>query len=515
MLPVTNDFKHNLTIPNMIDAKITYGNVEFDGNNINQIDRLFDSGLFKSIMKGLNIDINNLIPKSTSINAQFGLYVNNAFEYANLGNYKTHEPIRNEDTDAYTIEAYDMIEDSMIDYDLQPTYPITVRNMFLLIYNRLGWDTSGIPSTFINYDKEIKQDVWSGINYTYRDCLDELCTITCQWLLEKNGIPTLTHPITTNQSIDEHYCSETDVNIKELVFFNALIFSRSEDADLIDRRDETSIEENGLHAFKIKDNQLLSTNDRADYIDEMWNYIKNFHYYSFDVKTVGVVFLEPIDLFTISLSGTTYETLLLADDLEITSGIEEYLHTDKPVEEETDLKYSGDTDKKVNQTYLTVDKQNQKINAVASRVDSTQTNITDLQITTDNIQANVTNSTNALSNQLNVLANSTSFQISQINEQMENGAKKVNSGLVKIDGSGINTSRDDETFNTQITNKTFEVNDGDNRMGFMGFDVKKQKMTVEFPEMETQRLTSAYHTTDGIEEDGELFSADYYIGGGN
>ena len=370
MLPVTNEFKHNLTVLNMIDAKITYSNVELDGNNINQIDRLFDSGLFKSIMKGLNIDVNNSIPKGTTINAQFGLYVNNAFEYVNLGSYKTHEPIRNEDTDAYTIEAYDMIEDSMIDYDLDVEYPITVRNMFIAIFNRLGWNTSGIPASFINYNKEIKQDVWSGINYTYRDCLDELCTITCQWLLEKNGIPTLTQPIATNQTIDENYCSETDVNIKKLVFFNALIFSRAEDADLIDRRDETSIEINGLHAFKVKDNQLLSTNDRSDYIDEMWNYIRAFHYYSFDIKSVGVVFLEPIDLFTLSLFGTPYNTLLLADDLEITSGIAEYLHSDEPKEEEADLKYSSDTDKTQNQTYLIVDKQNGVINEYVSKVEN-------------------------------------------------------------------------------------------------------------------------------------------------
>ena len=38
-------------------------------------------------------------------------------------------------------------------------------------------------------------------------------------------------------------------------------------------------------------------------------------------------------------------------------------------------------------------------------------------------------------------------------------------------------------------------------MGFMGYDTTKQKTIVEFPEMETNRLTSAYHTTEKIQED--------------
>lgn len=363
MIPVSNDFKDALVVPKMQDGKITYDSTELDGDTINSMTRIFDAGLFKTCMKGLNIDTNDAIPKGTTINAQFGVYVNNAFEYADLGDYKTHEPKKSEDLLAYTTEAYDKIEESMIDYDLTVTYPITVRNMFVAIFERLNWSTSGIPATFVNYDEQIKTDVWSGIKYTFRDCLDELCTITCQWLLDKDGVPTLMQPTTTNQTIDENFLSDTNVEVGNLVFFNALIFSRVENADLIERKDDDSIAANGLHAFTVKDNQLLSTNDRSDYIDAMWNYIKTFQYYSFDANTIGIVFLEPIDLFTLSANGNTYSTLLLSDELEITSGTAEQIYSEPPNEEELDTKYARDTDKTLNQAYILVDKQNQTINS--------------------------------------------------------------------------------------------------------------------------------------------------------
>ena len=120
-----------------------------------------------------------------------------------------------------------------------------------------------------------------------------------------------------------------------------------------------------------------------------------------------------------------------------------------------------------------------------------------------------------LSSRVSTLQSSTSLQIETINQTLENGVEKLTNSLVKIDSNGINTSKTDETFNTQITNKTFEVKDGNNRMGLMGFDTEKQKMTVEFPEMQTQKFTCNYFTNEGIEEDNLLWSADYYNGGAN
>lgn len=132
----------------------------------------------------------------------------------------------------------------------------------------------------------------------------------------------------------------------------------------------------------------------------------------------------------------------------------------------------------------------------------------------DNVSNNNT-SIQTLSNSVQTLQNDTSFQINAIQQTLENGVEKLTNALVKIDVNGINTSKNNETFNTQITNKTFEVKDGNTTLGFMGYSEAKQKMLVEFPEMQTQRLTNAYHTTEKIMEDGLKWSADYYVGDDN
>jgi len=359
MISVSNNFKSALTQPRQIDAKIIYGNNTITSDDINSIRRSFNSELFKTIAKVVDIDSNTPIDKGTTINVQSGLYVDDDFEYLSLGNYRVLEsPTMNKDTNSYQIYAYDKIVDSMVLYDLTNsdiTYPCTVRQLFVAIFTKLNWNTSGIPATFVNSTSQIESDVYSNMNMTYRDVLDELCTISCLFLVDKE-YPRLIQPTTTSETIDENYISDTNVEIGEQVFFNSLVFSRVGDTDNIYRKDDESIAQNGLKEYKVKDLQILSLNWRGNFIDAMWNYIKEFNYYSFDINTIGIMFLEPIDNFILSIFNTTYNTILLNSDLTIGGGINEKIYSNKPSESETEYKYASEQDKKNGQTTLTIDK---------------------------------------------------------------------------------------------------------------------------------------------------------------
>ena len=400
MKNVTNNFKEEIRKNGrQLDSKITIDNLEFGKETFNSVTPKFNVSLFKSIMKGIEIDSNIFIPKNSNVNVKSGVLVNNQYEYIDYGNYTSpKESEINEDTKSWKVNVYDKILDSMIDYDLQVEYPISVRNYWIAIFNKLGWNTSGIPATFTNSTKMINQDVHSGIGYTFRDVLDELCTISGVWLVDKNGIPTISRPSQTNQTIDETYLSDKNVTIKQEVFFNSLVFSRAEGTDNIYRKDDTSIEENGLHEYKISDNQLLSTNDRDLYIDELWQYLKTFEYYSFDIDTIGVMFLEPLDGFNISVGTNTYPTILLNDEIQITQGLKEVLYSDEPKETQTEYKYADTTDKKINQTYILVDKQNQKIESVVKNVEDNTTRITSVEQSVDKINQTVSQITIPLNN---------------------------------------------------------------------------------------------------------------------
>ena len=201
MITVTNDYKNAIVQPRTIDAKITFDNTTITSDNLNSIKRSFNSDLFKTIAKMVDIDSNTTIAKDTTINPQFGLYINSAFEYLSLGSYKVKDaPILNKDTNSYQITAYDKIVESMVSYDLTSsdiTYPCTVRQLFVAIFTKLGWSTSGIPNSFTNSTSSIEEDVYSNVNFTYRDVLDELSTISCMFLIDVNGTPTLKQKTTT------------------------------------------------------------------------------------------------------------------------------------------------------------------------------------------------------------------------------------------------------------------------------------------------------------------------------
>lgn len=317
------------------------------------------------------------------------------------------------------------------------------------------------------------------------------------------------------ETINEEYMKDTNVEIQNQVFFNSLVFSRAEESDNIYRKDDTSITNNGLHEFKVSNMQTLSLNWRDNFIDEMWNYIKKFNYYAFDINTNGIIYLEPLDRFKLSIFGDEYKTSLINSDLAIDNGVNEKIYSKEPDESETGYRYADTTDKKVNRTTLIVDKQQGQIEALTSQVGDDTEKISQLIITSDNIQSNVSTINENLTNQLNVLQSSTSLQISAINQTLENGVEKLTNSLVTIDANGINTSRSDETFNTQITNKTFEVKDGSKELAFMGYDSTLNKTVSRIEELEARKITAGVHRTETIYEDSEYWTADYYVGGGN
>lgn len=371
MKTVNQNFKNNIKkYGRMLDAQITIGEAFIDKHDINSIIPTFNTSLFKTVMFGLEIDSNIAIPKNTNIDVKIGVrFESSTYDYLNFNGYKVSKNDRQEDTDSYKIIAYDRMKEAMIDYDMQVTYPISVKDYLILIFNKLSWDTSGIPAIFINSTKLIRQDIHSGIKYTYRDVLDELCTITGSFIYWKEGVPKLLYITETNEIIDEESLNQDNIVVGEKYLINSLVFSRAEDSDTIYRKDDASINTNGLYEFKIKDNQILSTNYRDDFIDELFTYLKTLNYYVYDIESPGIMYFEPADMFTISVNGNTYSTVILNDEITIDQDIQEKLYVEEPLESSTEYKYSDLTDRRIQQTNLIVDKQGQKIEALVQNVD--------------------------------------------------------------------------------------------------------------------------------------------------
>lgn len=179
----------------------------------------------------------------------------------------------------------------------------------------------------------------------------------------------LSSPIKINyisliDTIDEEYFKDTNVNFGEKYGpVNSIVLSRSE-SDNVYLQDEQSIAQNGLCEIKISENQIMNWNDRADYLPNILNKLDGLEYYINDFTSTGIMYYDLCDRYFAKIGDIKYKCILFNDEKVIENGLEENIHTDMPEETETDYKKADKTDRKINQTSLIVDKQNQTIEAL-------------------------------------------------------------------------------------------------------------------------------------------------------
>ena len=170
---------------------------------------------------------------------------------------------------------------------------------------------------------------------------------------------------------------------------NSIVLSRAGESDNVYLRDEDSVEENGLCEVKIVDNQIMNFNDRSDYLQGILNALNGFYYYINDFSSTGILYYDVYDVYDIQVGNNTYKSVMLNDEIGITQGIEELVHTDMPEQSETDYTKADKTDRQINKTYIIVDKQNQTIESVVSNVSEQNTKIARITQTVDELNSKI------------------------------------------------------------------------------------------------------------------------------
>ena len=385
MKTISNDYKTNIKkYGKQIDSIITYN---IDGTNytlgksqLNAVTPSYEGGILKSVMKQLVIDSNVEIPLETIINYQFGVLVGNNYEYINYGNYIVYKVEKKEDTNSYEITCYDKMLYSMKDYqNMGITYPITIRDFITELARFIQLDFANSDDTFANYDKQITKELYlkedgTTLSYTFRDVLDELAQVTASTICINNDDQLEIRYINnTNETINEQSLKDINVNFGEKYGpINSIVLTRAGNSDSIYLRDDESIEENGLCEIKIQDNQIMNDNDRDEYLPAILQQLDGFEYYINDYSSTGITYFELCDKYNIQVGNNTYSCVMFNDEVNVTQGLEELIHTDMPEESETDYTKADKTDRKINQTYIIVDKQQGEIEALASATTTIQ-----------------------------------------------------------------------------------------------------------------------------------------------
>lgn len=383
----TTGFKENLIeLGRELRGVITYGNTTLE-EEIYSITPHYNADLLKSVMKQLDLELSVDIPLNTIINCQIGIKVNNNYEMLNYGNYVVYNSEKQEDTGTYKITCYDKLLYSMKqNEDLGITYPISIKNYLRAVANKIGLNVAN--QTFYNEDMQIPSELYLGLEYTYRDILDEIAQATGSIIaLNENDEIEVRYPTQTNDTIDEDYLKDVNVKFGERYgAINTIVLSRAGESDNVYYPDP--LPANPIE-IKIVDNQIMNFNNRSDYLEGIYNALNGLYYYINDFSSTGILYYEVGDLYNVKVGENTYQCLMLNDEVNVTTGIEELVHTDLPEKTETDYSKADKTDMRINKTYIIVDKQNQKIESVINKVTKQNDKISLISHTVDEINSKI------------------------------------------------------------------------------------------------------------------------------
>ena len=175
-------------------------------------------------------------------------------------------------------------------------------------------------------------------------------------------------------TIDEEFLKDVNVNFGEKYGpINTIVLSRSAGADNIYY--PSTLPENPIE-IKISDNQIMNGNNRADFMQEIYNKLNGLEYYINDYTSPGICYYNVCDKYNVMIGDTFYSCVMFNDEVNVTQGLEENVYTDLPEESVTDYTKADKDDRMLNQAYIIVDKVNKQINSLVSRVQ-------DVEIKTD------------------------------------------------------------------------------------------------------------------------------------
>ena len=490
----TNQFKEEIGLNGrQLDSIITY---QLDGvvqtltsEQLNSITPTFQGAILKSVMKELDLDSNIDIPLGTSINYKFGVLVNKAYEYLDFGNYIVYSSEKQEDTSSYKIICYDKILNSMKqNEDLGITYPISVRDYINALCTKIGLEFKNQDETFANYGKMINEELYVGQDYTYRDILDELAQVTASTIcLDKNDKVEIRYISNMAvDTIDENFLKDINVNFGQKNGpVNSIVLSRSGESDNVYLRDEKSVQANGLCELKIVDNQIMNWNDRSNYLPEILAKLDGLEYYINDFVSTGIAYLDLCDRYNVKIGDNTYSCVMLNDELEVTQGLVENIHTDMPEETETDYTKADKTDRKINSAYIIADKQGKKIEAVVNSVSTLDTtvnnNYQEIQKKFDGYTP--IEKTVALENSVITLQTDT-YTKTQIDTKLTDGSvTKVLSTSGMFDADGLTIEQTNAKTKGNFNASGLKIIDNTSSIGetllFAGYDEGRKETVVE------------------------------------
>lgn len=364
-----------------INASFVCGGETYAGEQIISMNPHYEGSLIGAFMKCLDIEVDGTVADGDVVSApKFGAKApgDAEYSYVTYGTYIVKEREYSDESSTTSLECYDLMIQSMIPYDLALNYKngITVKSLLDAICNRLGW-TKGY-TTFTNSSMVIGEEKYDS-SYTFRDVLNEIAQVAAGAIGFVGDSLCVIYPKETGETINAENLKRLKIG-KKYGPVNSIVLGRKPQEDNIYRKDDASIQANGLTEIRIDDNQIMDSR-REDFIVAIANRLFGLEFYLYELESFGIGYLNFCDVFNLeTLDGTSHRAIMLCDDLNITQGVDESCRVEEPSETVTDYKAASETDRSLRKTMLMVDKQEQKITSLVSRVEEVEKNSIDIDV---------------------------------------------------------------------------------------------------------------------------------------
>ena len=453
----------------------------------------FEGALFRTIMKEIVVTTKNAESlKGKNISFKYGLYINNKYEYLDLGDFFVKDiPKENKGSEEIEVTAYDKLVYFMKTFkqsDLQLSYPCTVLTLVQKICEVCGVEL--YSTDFFNADLIVDEDYFTSQEVTYRDVLDKVAQTTFSIIYIKDNKLFLS-PISTTpvETLDRSYLSKLVIT-DEFGPVNALVLGRGDVEDNVEAKDDTSIAQNGRCELRFDENEFVEFK-REQVINSMFKQIKGLTYYAFEATDVGVIWLEPGQCIALKDNDTdSYNSYYLTANITINTGIKSSTEAEIPSETETEYKVTTEEEKKtlkverlakkneglIQDIIIQQTQTETKLEDTNELIDTINENVANLTIEKDNISATVSETITRLDNdymtteqieaenqtmkddldiikqqQASMELTSSGLQV-QIDEINNNGVSVVKNTTVNIDEKGVTVGKSDSEFSTTMSN---------------------------------------------------------------
>lgn len=372
MIAVSNDFKTAMKQPiKEIQAYLDYGDdVIRDSDDLISFKISCDSGLCKTAMRKLEakyLGTHNLLGKW--VRAVYGVRLaDGSFEFLDYGSFLVTELTVTKDTETTNIVAYDKMINAMTPYaKLDVEYPIS-----LIDYTRVLCDSCGLvlgnESLDIMNNWQITQELWENIEgITYRDILVQIAQATA-----------CTCIIGADDKVYFKYDSQGETLTYDNMFklkleakygpINSVVLARTPSEDNVYLQNEASVQESGLTEFKIENNEIIDK-DRENAIQEIFPNYFGLSYYPFEATTEGLGWYEIADnIGIVNDAGEVFWTVVFNYSITVDGSIKETLKASAESKTQTQYQYATSIAKRVKNTEVIVNKQDQYIQQLVSDI---------------------------------------------------------------------------------------------------------------------------------------------------